>query len=184
MNSKRNLIFIMIFGILCILVVLHAGFNVNKEKTQLKEEILWDVVFAKDEEMNEIIVDYTNNVKYDMPQLFDSIVNDFDLIFNKSNEKIIYTFYIENKSEHDGYILQYKKPKVSCLNDNDLCISNLDKIKYSFVYDDGVEIKQNDIIKAKEIKKVHIIIEYLENKEDIPMNLTKLGLSLTFAKVK
>lgn len=186
MNKIKNIIFISIFGILCMMVVLHVGLDSNKVKIPVdqKEEVLWDIVFSKDEETNEVIVEYTNNVEFDIPQLFDTIVNDFNITFNKPNEKITYTFYIENKSEFDGYLLQYNKPKIACQNNNDLCVANLDKITYKFLYENGEEVKQNDIIKSKEKKKVYIEIEYKENNEDVIMNLENLGFSLTFAKVK
>ena len=70
------------------------------------------------------------------------------------------------------------------MDNNDLCVNNLDKIEYTFKYEDGTNIKEQDIIKANESKKVIINIKYKSNKEEIPMNLTKLGFNLTFAKVK
>ena len=186
MNSLKNIIFISIFSILCILAVVHAGINANNIKMPIEEktEVLWDVVFEKDENTNEIIVDKTENVEYDLPQLFDSIVNDFNVLFAKNDEEITFTFYITNKSEYDSYILHYNKPKLTCLDNEEECSKNLDKIMYTFTYDNGEEVKLNDLIKANEKKKVHVKIKYLNTDTNIPMNLTKLGFSLTFAKVK
>ena len=169
MNSVKNIIFISIFSILCIIAVIQAGISASNIKIPIeeKDEVIWDVIFEKDE-----------------PQLFDSIVNDFDVMFKKSGEQIIYTFYINNKSEYDSFILHYNKPKISCIDNDEECIKNLDKIEYTFIYDNGKEVKLNDIIKSKEKKKVHLKITYKESNKDIEMNLTKLGLSLTFAKVK
>lgn len=186
MNSVKNIIFISIFSILCIIAVIQAGISASNIKIPIeeKDEVIWDVIFEKDEETNEILVTKTDNVEHVLPQLFDSIVNDFDVMFKKSGEQIIYTFYINNKSEYDSFILHYNKPKISCIDNDEECIKNLDKIEYTFIYDNGKEVKLNDIIKSKEKKKVHLKITYKESNKDIEMNLTKLGLSLTFAKVK
>ena len=186
MNRMKGLVFLIIFGFLCILVVIQAGLNANEIKISedKKEEIIWDIVFEPDKETNEIVVNYTSGVEFTMPQLFDSIVNDYDVTFTKPEEEITYEFNLVNKSEYDAYILHYNKTKLSCIDDNDLCISNLDKIDYSFKYIDGEEVKEKDIIKANETKRVIIKIKYNKNKEEIPMSLTKLGFNLTFAKVK
>ena len=111
-------------------------------------------------------------------------INDFDVKFDKPEKEISFTFNMINKSESDAYILHYNKPKIGCVDDNDLCINNLDKIEYTFTYEDGNLVKINDVIKAQEEKKVIIKIKYKNNKEEVPMSLTQLGFSLTFAKVK
>ena len=114
----------------------------------------------------------------------DSIVNDFDVSFKKSQQEISYKFNLINNSEYDAYILHYNKPKIACVDDDKQCLNNLDKIEYTFIYEDETEVTLNDVIKSKEEKTVIIKIKYNSNKEEIPMNLTKLGFSLTFAKVK
>lgn len=186
MNRVKGLIFLVIFGLLCIVVVVQTTFKAQEIKipTDKQEEIIWDVVFEPDQETNDIVVEYTDGVKFTMPQLFDTIVNDFDVEFDKPKKEITYTFNLVNKSEYDAYILHYNKAKINCVDNNDLCVNNLDKIEYTFKYEDGTNIKEQDIIKANETKKVIINIKYKSNKEEIPMNLTKLGFNLTFAKVK
>ncbi len=186
MNKVKGLIFLIIFGLLCIVVVIQSGLKANEIvlPEDKKNEIIWDVVFEPNQEINEIVVNYTNGVEFTMPELFDSIVNDFDVKFNNPEEEITFEFNLTNKSEYDAYILHYNKSKITCVDDNDLCINNLDKVEYNFKYKDGVEVKEKDIIKANETKPVIIEIKYKTNKEEIPMNLTKLGLNLTFAKVK
>lgn len=186
MNRVKGLVFLIIFGLLCILVVIQAGLKANEIviPEDKKVEVLWDVVFKPDSEINEVVVNYTDGVEFTTPQLFDSIVNDFDVTFKKPEEEISYKFNMINNSEYDAYILHYNKPTVSCLDDNELCKTYLDKIEYTFTYDDGTKVKVNDELKSKEEKTVIIKIKYNSNKEEIPMNLTKLGFSLTFAKVK
>lgn len=186
MNRVKGLIFLIIFGLLCILVVIQAGLKANEIviPEDNKDEVIWDVIFKTDDEINDVIVDYTNGVEFTMPQLFDSIVNDFDVSFKKPKEEITFKFNMINNSEYDAYILHYNKPKIECVDNNDLCINNLDKIDYKFTYEDGTEVKINDVIKSNEEKHVIIKIKYKNNKEEIPMNLTRLGFSLTFAKVK
>lgn len=186
MNRVKGLIFLIIFGLLCIAVVVQAGLNANEVviPTDNKKEVLWDVVFKPDQETNEVIVEYTDGVEFTVPQLFDSIVNDFDVSFKKPEEEISYKFNLVNNSEYDAYILHYNEPTISCLDDDELCKTYLDKIEYVFMYEDETKVKLNDVLKAKEEKAVIIKIKYNSNKEEIPMNLTKLGFSLTFAKVK
>ena len=186
MNRVKGVILLILFGLLCVLVVVQAGLKANEIviPEDKKAEVVWDVVFEPDKEINDVIVDYSNGVEYTMPQLFDSIVNDFDVKFDKPEKEISFTFNMINKSESDAYILHYNKPKIGCVDDNDLCINNLDKIEYTFTYEDGNLVKINDVIKAQEEKKVIIKIKYKNNKEEVPMSLTQLGFSLTFAKVK
>lgn len=186
MNRLKSIYFLIIFGLLCTVVVIHAGLKSNeivipKDK---KAEVLWDVVFKPDTETNEIEINYTDGVEFTIPQLFDSIVNDFDVSFKKPEEEISYTFNLVNNSEYDAYILHYNEPKITCTDDNDQCLNNLDKIEYTFTYEDGSKVKLNDVIKKQEEKVVIIKIKYKTNKEEIPMKLTKLGFSLTFAKLK
>lgn len=186
MNKMINIVFISIFSILCIITVIHAGIDANniKKPKEEKDEVMWEVVFETDNTTDEIIVNKTEGVEYDLPQLFDSIVNDFDVFLKNPKDRITFTFYISNESNYDSYILHYNKPKISCLEHDKNCISNLKNIKYSFVYDNGIELAINDIIKAKEKKKVQIKIEYKKSEEKIPMYLTNLGFSITFAKAK
>ena len=186
MNRVKGLIFLVIFGLLCIVVVVQTTFKAQEIKipTDKQEEIIWDVVFEPDQETNDIVVEYTDGIKFTMPQLFDTIVNDFDVEFDKPKKEITYTFNLVNKSEYDAYILHYNEPTISCLDDDELCKTYLDKIEYVFMYEAETKVKLNDVLKAKEEKAVIINIKYKSNKEEIPMNLTKLGFNLTFAKVK
>lgn len=186
MKRIKGIVFLIIFGILCIIVVIHAGIKANEIviPEDKKAEVIWDVVFKPDDEINDVIVEYTSGVEYTTPQLFDSIVNDFDVTFKKPEEEISYKFNMINNSEYDAYILHYNKPTISCVDDNDLCLNNLDKIEYTFTYEDEKEVKLEDVLKSHEEKTVIIKIKYKTNEEEIPMNLTKLGFSLTFAKVK
>lgn len=186
MNRVKGMVLLIIFGLLCVGVVIHAGLKANEIviPEDKKAEVVWDVVFTPDPEINEVEVNYTDGVEFTTPQLFDSIVNDFDVSFKKPQQEISFTFYMKNNSEYDAYILHYNEPIIKCVNDNDLCISNLDKIEYTVMYEDDTKVKLNDVLKSQEEKKVIIKIKYKKNKEEVPMNLTQLGFSLTFAKVK
>ena len=94
MNRLKGLVFLIIFGLLCILVVIQAGLKANEIviPEDKKVEVLWDVVFKPDSEINEVVVNYTDGVEFTTPQLFDSIVNDFDVTFKKPEEEISYKF--------------------------------------------------------------------------------------------
>lgn len=175
-----------IFCSVCILTMVFLVTNGDPDDliTSLDQiEKTVNVVFTKDQERNQIMVEPYDVADFQNISINKTKVNDYEITFDNKSGKIDYTFYIENKSNHDAVLEEYKLPNPVCQGFQEDCEKVLLGIEYKIRYEYGAELKAGDIFKAKERTKVILTIEYKANENSLPSATTdihNLGFNLSF----
>lgn len=100
----------------------------------------------------------------------------FDIYLKTPNDSVTYNWEIKNNGSIDAKLSS--TPYLTGIT------SNLEKaITYSFLYDDGTEIKVNDTINSGEVKKIKLTISFKDSETVIPEN-TKLNLKTTLTYIQ
>lgn len=175
-----------IFCSVCILTLVYLTTNAepgdlltNLEKVEKNV----NVSFVKDAEINQVFVEPYDVVKFENISFYGTTVNDYEVKFDNKTGKVDYTFYIENKSNNDAVLKEYKLPYPLCKGFAEDCDKVLQGIEYKIKYDDGSELRAGDVFKAKEMKKVILTIKYKANEKQIPSattDISNLGFTLEF----
>ena len=175
-----------IFCSVCILTMVFLVTNGNPDDlmTSMNElDNTVNVVFAKDPERNQIMVEPYDIVNFENITIDGTKVNDYEITFDNKSGKVDYTFYIENKSSHDAVLQEYKLPNPVCQGFQEDCEKVLLGLDYSIKYEYGASLKAGDIFKAHEKTKVILTIQYKANDNNLPSastDINNLGFNLSF----
>lgn len=197
MNKERNIkaILFCTVGFLTLLIVvtttnfegLLTSINQNKE-----EEIVFsnyknaNVVLTTDDfDFNEVTVNPYNVLSYEKPVLDKNVILDYEVTFANSDGKVEYVFYLDNNSNKDAILQNFKMPDPMCQGFDEDCEKYLDGITYTLnYYDSNMPVNVGDTILAHDRVKVVLTLEYNVN-EKVPSSsatFTDLGFSLGFVE--
>lgn len=175
-----------IFCSVCILTMVFLISNGNPDDLMTSIERLdksVNVVFTKDPERNQIMVEPYDIVYFENITIDGTKVNDYEITFDNKSGKVDYTFYIENKSNHDAVLQDYKLPHPVCQGFQEDCEKVLLGLDYRIKYEYGADLKSGDVFKAQEKTKVILTIKYDANENNLPSastDISNLGFNLSF----
>lgn len=175
-----------IFCSVCILTMVFLISNGNPEElltSMDRVDKTVNVVFSKVPERNQILVEPFDVSAFENITIENSTVNDYEITFDNKSGKVEYTFYIENKSNYDAVLEDYKLPNPVCQGFQEDCEKVLMGLDYKIKYEYGAELKAGDVFKAREKTMVLLTIEYNADKNNLPnatTDINNLGFSLSF----
>ena len=177
-------------GMFCSVCILTMGYLllINGNTTDLLTDFnqvdkVVNVIFSKDEEINQVIVEPYDVVNFENIAIEDTTVNDYEVTFGNYSGYIDYTFYIENKSSKIAVLKDFELPNPVCKGFQEDCEKVLIALDYKLKYEDGSEVQTGDTINGREKKKVKLTIKYNANKYDLPSastSITNLGFTLSY----
>ena len=108
-----------------------------------------NVVFTKDEVIEQVIVEPYDVVNFENIKINGTTVSDYKIKFDNTSGRVDYTFYIENKSKNDAVLEEYNLPAPVCKGFLEDCEKVLSRLTYTIRYEDGSELTAGDTFKAK-----------------------------------
>ena len=185
-NIERVKVGLGIFCSVCILTMMFLVTNTNPEEltTNIKEvDRQVNVVFEKDIETDQILVEPFDMEKFENITIDKLTVKDYEVTFGNRDGIISYTFYLKNKSYKDAVLQEYKLPSPVCQGFVEDCEKVLLGLNYRITYEDGAPLQAGDILRAREMKKVILTLEYRTDENNLPSSttdITNLDFNLKF----
>ncbi len=175
-----------IFCSVCILTMTYILFNSNPEElltdlNQVEKNV--NVVFSKDEEINQIIVEPYSVIDFENIIVEKNTVKDYTITFDNKTGYVDYIFYIENKSPRTAVLEEYELPTPVCKGFQEDCEKALLNLSYQLRYEDDSPVTAGDIIGGRSKQKVKLTIKYTANENNLPsasFDITNLGFTLNF----
>lgn len=145
-----------IFVFLGLFLFMGVGYSLIESMLEVKGELSvsetsWDIHFEN--------FDYAlDNVTNDPVVVTDATSIELNTVFENIGDKYEFSFDIKNNGTLPALI--------EAINNISLNDNQKKYIDYSFTYLDGTEIQENDLIKATESKRVHVLIQYKNLRDD------------------
>lgn len=169
-NNNFKVIFILVILLLCISI----GYSYLTSSLQIIggsgiPKLSWDIHF------DNVLEDADNTVIATKPVAISEggTTIDFDIELKSLSDKYGFDVDIVNGGTIDAMVGNFSIYGLTL--EQSKCIS------YTVTYEDGSEIKQNDLLKAGESKRVHVNVSYY-NAGDFEEIFTKLVFSVTYVQ--
>ena len=147
----------------------------------------WDIYFSN------LSASTYGSPTYILPTVSDTTLSDFEIVLTQPGDDVQFSFDIVNNGTIDAKITSLIKGSPVCngvagsttgATDGPLVCNNL---AYYFYYStSGDDVKEGDVLKAGESKKVTLQLSYIQSATELPVNdvaISNLDITLVYGHV-